>query len=80
MAREPEGLVEMRCLLGAQLAAFRQAAELSQGQLARAVTVDRSTVAHEGKREIAVSDGHAQNLAGKPSGDSSPPADQQARR
>ncbi|MGH3821609.1 MAG: helix-turn-helix transcriptional regulator [Pseudonocardiaceae bacterium] len=46
MVREPEELVEMRRVLGTELAAFRQAAALSQGQLARAVTVDRSTVAH----------------------------------
>ncbi|MGH3906928.1 MAG: helix-turn-helix transcriptional regulator, partial [Pseudonocardiaceae bacterium] len=46
MAREPEELVEMRRVLGAQLAAYRQAAELSQGQLAIAATVDRTTVAH----------------------------------
>ncbi len=46
MAREPEELVEMRRVLGAQLAAYRQAAELSQGQLAIATTVDRTTVAH----------------------------------
>ncbi|MGH3796368.1 MAG: helix-turn-helix domain-containing protein [Pseudonocardiaceae bacterium] len=46
MAREPEELVEMRRVLGAQLAAYRQAAELSQGQLAIATRVDRTTVAH----------------------------------
>ncbi|HEY2763757.1 MAG TPA: helix-turn-helix domain-containing protein [Pseudonocardiaceae bacterium] len=46
MAREPDELVEMRLVLGAQLAAYRQAAELSQGQLARAAMVDRTTVAH----------------------------------
>ncbi|MGH3902892.1 MAG: helix-turn-helix transcriptional regulator [Pseudonocardiaceae bacterium] len=46
MTREPEELVEMRRVLGAQLAAYRQAAELSQGQLAIATTVDRTTVAH----------------------------------
>lgn len=46
MAREPDELVEMRRMLGAQLAAYRQAAELSQGQLAIATTVDRTTVAH----------------------------------
>lgn len=46
MAREPDELVEMRRVLGAQLAAYRQAAELSQGQLAIAAMVDRTTVAH----------------------------------
>lgn len=46
MAREPEELVEMRRVLGAQLAAFRQAAALSQGQLALSAAVDRTTVAH----------------------------------
>lgn len=46
MAREPDELVEMRRVLGAQLAAYRQAAELSQGQLAIATKVDRTTVAH----------------------------------
>lgn len=46
MAREPDELVEMRRVLGAQLAAYRQAAELSQGQLAIAVVIDRTTVAH----------------------------------
>jgi tetratricopeptide (TPR) repeat protein/DNA-binding XRE family transcriptional regulator len=46
VAREPEELVDMRRVLGAQLAAFRQAAELSQGQLARVAVVDRTTVAH----------------------------------
>ncbi len=46
MVREAEELVGMRRVLGAQLTAFRQAAQLSQGQLAKAVTMDRSTVAH----------------------------------
>lgn len=46
MTREPDELVEMRRVLGAQLAAYRQAAELSQGQLAIAAMVDRTTVAH----------------------------------
>lgn len=46
MVREPEELVEMRRVLGAQLAAFRRAAALSQGQLAMATAVDRTTVAH----------------------------------
>lgn len=46
MAREPEELVEMRRVLGAQLAVFRQAAGLAQGQLAKVTFRDRSTVAH----------------------------------
>lgn len=46
MTREPDELIEMRQVLGAQLAAYRQAAELSQGQLAIAAMVDRTTVAH----------------------------------
>lgn len=46
MAREPEELAEMRRALGAQLVAFRQAAGLTQGQLAKATFCDRSTVAH----------------------------------
>jgi transcriptional regulator with XRE-family HTH domain len=32
----------------------------------------RPNITNEGKREIAVSDGHAQNLAGKPSGELAP--------
>ncbi|MGH3821600.1 MAG: helix-turn-helix domain-containing protein [Pseudonocardiaceae bacterium] len=46
MTREPEELVEMRRALGAQLAAFRQAARLTQDQIARVTFCDRSTVAH----------------------------------
>lgn len=46
MAREPDELVEMRRLLGEQLAALCQAAELSQGQLAMATYRDRTSVAH----------------------------------
>ncbi|MGH3873647.1 MAG: helix-turn-helix transcriptional regulator [Pseudonocardiaceae bacterium] len=46
MAREPEELVEMRRVLGAQLAAFRRSAGLTQEQLARITFCDRSTVAH----------------------------------
>jgi len=46
MAREPEDLIEMRRALGAQLAAFREAAQLSQGQLAIPTAVDRTTVTH----------------------------------
>lgn len=46
MVREPDQLAEMRRVLGAQLAASRQAAGLTQGQLAKATFRDRSTVAH----------------------------------
>ncbi|MGH3426167.1 MAG: helix-turn-helix domain-containing protein, partial [Mycobacteriales bacterium] len=46
MAREPEKIAELRRALGAQLAAHRQAAELTQGQLAIRAAVDRTTVAH----------------------------------
>lgn len=46
MVREPDQLAEMRRVLGAQLAASRQAAGLTQGQLAKSTFRDRSTVAH----------------------------------
>lgn len=46
VAREPEDLVQMRRVLGGQLAAFREAAGLSQGQLAKATFRDRTSVAH----------------------------------
>lgn len=46
MAREPENIAEKRRALGAQLAAFRQAADLTQGQLAKAAFCDRTTVTH----------------------------------
>ena len=46
VVREPEELVEMRRVLGGQLAAFRQAAGLSHGQLARDTFRDRTSVAH----------------------------------
>lgn len=46
MAREPEAVTELRHALGRQLATFRQAAGLTQGQLAARVFVDRTTVAH----------------------------------
>lgn len=46
MAREPEVIAEHRRALGEQLAAFRQAVDLTQGQLADAVAYDRSTLAH----------------------------------
>jgi hypothetical protein len=46
MAREPEAIAELRRSLGAQLATFRQAAELTQGQLARVAICDRTTIVH----------------------------------
>lgn len=46
MAREPNTVAEKRRALGAQLAAFRQAADLTQGQLAKAAYCDRTTVTH----------------------------------
>jgi DNA-binding XRE family transcriptional regulator len=46
MAREPEDLAEMRHALGAQLAVFRAAAELTQDQIVRAAFCDRTTVTH----------------------------------
>lgn len=46
MAREPESIATERRALGAQLAAFRQAADLTQGQVARAAFRDRTMVAH----------------------------------
>jgi transcriptional regulator with XRE-family HTH domain len=46
VAREPEAVAGLRCALGQRLAAFRQAADLTQGQLARSVICDRTTVAH----------------------------------
>ncbi|HEY1572016.1 MAG TPA: helix-turn-helix transcriptional regulator [Pseudonocardiaceae bacterium] len=46
MAREAEAVAEQRRALGERLAAFRQAANLTQGQLAEAAICDRTTVAH----------------------------------
>lgn len=46
MAREAEAVAEQRRVLGERLATFRQAADLTQGQLAQAVICDRTTVAH----------------------------------
>ncbi len=46
MAREPETIAELRRTLGVQLATFRQAAELTQGQLARVAICDRTTIVH----------------------------------
>jgi transcriptional regulator with XRE-family HTH domain len=46
MAREPQEIVERRRALSAQLATFRQAADLTQGQLGKATHCDRTTVNH----------------------------------
>jgi DNA-binding XRE family transcriptional regulator len=46
MAREPETIAELRRALGAQLATFRLAAELTQGQLAKVAICDRTTLVH----------------------------------
>lgn len=46
MAREPETIAELRRSLGAQLATFRLAAELTQGQLAKIAICDRTTLVH----------------------------------
>jgi DNA-binding XRE family transcriptional regulator len=46
VAREPDDLVAKRRALGAQLAAFREAADLRQGELARLVFRDRTTINH----------------------------------
>jgi tetratricopeptide (TPR) repeat protein len=46
MAREPEVIAELRRSLGAQLATFRLAAELTQGQLAKVAICGRTTIVH----------------------------------
>ena len=46
MAREPEAISELRRALGVQLATFRLAADLTQGQLARVAFCDRTTLVH----------------------------------
>jgi DNA-binding XRE family transcriptional regulator len=46
MTREPNAIAELRRLLGTQLATFRLAAELTQGQLARIAICDRTTIVH----------------------------------
>jgi transcriptional regulator with XRE-family HTH domain len=46
VAREAEVIAQRRRALGERLATFRQAAELTQAQLAKAVSYDRSTLAH----------------------------------
>lgn len=46
MAREPEAIAERRRALGVRLATFRQAADLTQGQLARMAFCDRTRVVH----------------------------------
>jgi DNA-binding XRE family transcriptional regulator len=46
MAREPEAVAELRRSLGSQLATFRLAADLTQGQLAKVAYCDRTTIVH----------------------------------
>ena len=46
MAREPQAIAELRRALGVQLTTFRQAADLTQGQLARVACCDRTTLVH----------------------------------
>lgn len=46
MARESEAITELRRSLGAQLATFRQAAGITQGQLAEVAICDRTHVVH----------------------------------
>lgn len=46
MGREPADIAELRRALGGRLAIFRKAADLTQGQLAAAAYVDRTTVSH----------------------------------
>jgi len=46
VAREPEAIAELRRALGAQLATFRLAADLTQGQLAKVAFCDRTTLVH----------------------------------
>ncbi|MGH3567622.1 MAG: helix-turn-helix domain-containing protein [Pseudonocardia sp.] len=46
MTREPEAIAELRRSLGAQLTAFRLAAKLTQGQLAKVAICDRTMIAH----------------------------------
>lgn len=46
VTRELDTIAEQRRVLGRRLATFRQAAELTQAQLAIEMTYDRSTVAH----------------------------------
>jgi transcriptional regulator with XRE-family HTH domain len=45
-AAEPEPVAELRRSLGTQLATFRLAADLTQGQLAKLVFCDRTTIVH----------------------------------
>jgi DNA-binding XRE family transcriptional regulator len=46
MARESEAIAELRRSLGVQLATFRLAGELTQGQLAKVAICDRTTIVH----------------------------------
>ncbi len=44
--REPEAIADARCALGAQLAACRRAAGLTQTELASLIVFSRSTIAN----------------------------------
>jgi transcriptional regulator with XRE-family HTH domain len=46
MAREPADIAELRRALGERLATFRKAADVTQGQLASATYLDRTTISH----------------------------------
>src|SRR5436309_2046970 len=46
MAREPERIAELRLVLGERLAAFRRAADLTQGGLAELAYCDRTRITH----------------------------------
>jgi DNA-binding XRE family transcriptional regulator len=46
MAREPDAIAELRRSLGTQLATFRLAVEVTQGQLAKIAICDRTTINH----------------------------------
>jgi DNA-binding XRE family transcriptional regulator len=59
VAREPEIIAELRRAQGRRLATFRDAADLTQAQLAVRVFVDRTTITHleggtggKGSREL----------------------------
>lgn len=46
MAREPADIADLRRALGERLATFRKAADITQGELASAAYLDRTTVSH----------------------------------
>ena len=46
MAREPADIAELRRAIGERLVTFRKAADITQGQLAAAAYLDRTTVSH----------------------------------